>query len=167
MALVLLSGTAAKAQVIDFTLTSPAYQTAAPGAIVAFDATVSDADPSADVYLNSDSTSGALPVDDGPFSSFPVYLGPPVPPDATSVITYTGLLFNVAVPLGTPDGSYSGSFAIQGGSDSSAGDTLGAVDFTVQVTTVPEGGTEAIYLLLAAAICFGALLFVRRDQTAR
>jgi hypothetical protein len=77
------------------------------------------------------------------------------------------LLFNVAVPLGTPDGSYSGSFAIQGGSDSSAGDTLGAVDFTVQVTTVPEGGTEAIYLLLAAAICFGALLFVRRDQTAR
>jgi hypothetical protein len=38
MALVLLSGTAAKAQGIDFTLTSPAYQTAAPGAIVAFDA---------------------------------------------------------------------------------------------------------------------------------
>jgi len=70
MALVLLSGTAAKAQVIDFTLTSPAYQTAAPGAIVAFDAIVSDADPSADVYLNSDSTSGALTVDAGPFSSF-------------------------------------------------------------------------------------------------
>jgi hypothetical protein len=165
VAFVLMVCTAAKGQTIDFTLTSPSTQNASDGSVVGFDATVTDVNPSVDVYLNGDSGSGAgsLTLDDSPFTGgFPLYLGPPVPPDLTSVTTYTGLLFNVDVPPGTPVGSYDGSFIIQGGADGGASDTLGTVNFTVNV--VPEGGASSMYLLLAGGVCFGAMALRSRKK---
>ena len=148
----LLAGTAAKAGTFSFALDAP-YQDAVVGRTIAFYATVGNTDPDVTVYLNGDSPSMQSPptLDDNPFLiGFPLSLGPGD--------TYHGELFDVTVPLGTPDGVYAGNFTIHGGSDRDAQDTLGSANFNVDVTgsAVPEPSSPVL-LVTGLAGLGGAL----------
>ena len=133
----LLAGTTAKADPLSLILGSP-FQTISPGGTVAFNATVTNTTGAA-IFLNGDSsTLDALldPSDlsDADYASFPLSLDPGA--------SFTGPLFTVTVPLGTPGGIYAGSFEITGGGDGSASFSLGSADFNIDVTgtgaVVPE-----------------------------
>jgi len=141
----LLAGTPAKADpVLSLTLLDANPSVVSGTTTVTFDATVANPSGSSVVmYLNSDSPNVDLPlsVDDIPFNSNSNFwtLNPGD--------SYTGLLFNVDIPLGTPTGTYNGSFSITGEIDpygSSNGgdntDTLATANFTVQIT--PEESSD-------------------------
>jgi hypothetical protein len=125
-----LACTAAKADSFSITLT-PAFQSG-DQSVFAFDATVTN-NSDLTVYLNGDNTfvDSPLTVDDSPFDiDWPLTLGPGD--------SYSGLLFNVDLPLDTL-GDYSGSFEFLGGHYSSNElYPLGTADFEVEVTPEPS-----------------------------
>jgi hypothetical protein len=132
----LLAGTPAKADPLSITLAAP-FQSG-PENVFAFIATVTNTSLTT-VYLNADSfnVDAPLTVDDSPYiDNYPLSLSPG---------SYTGLLFNVDVPPGTPAGLYAGSFEIIGGGPSDFTDVAGSATFNVDVT--PEPGS--LILLLA------------------
>ncbi len=138
LACLLLAGSAATADSLSIDLLAP-YQTGVPGDVVVFDATVTN-NPDATVYLNGDFTyvDSPLILDDSPyFNDYPLTLAPGEP--------YTGVLFNVDIPLGTPAGLYTGYFQITGGTDSSSEDVLGTADFDV-ATMAPEPSSLLLIL---------------------
>ena len=146
IACLLLPGTAAKADPLTITLDAP-FQSG-DASVFEFYATVTNT--SADtVYLNGDLpyVDSPLTVDDNPFGSYPLTL--------VAGDSYSGLLFNIDVPIGTPIGLYTGYFDITGGSDSNAGDTVGEANFDVYVTPEPSGllllGSGLAALTLAKA----------------
>jgi hypothetical protein len=144
----LLVGTA-KADSLTITLASP-YQIG-PGPVFEFDATVTN-DSSKTVYLNGYFTfvNPALTLDATPYESFPLTLG--------AGDSYTGLLFDVDVPSGTPLGLYTGYFDITGGHyNSSEQYTMGTAYFDIQVTPEPSS-----LLLLASGLAGLAGIFRRR-----
>lgn len=127
----LLLGTAAKANSLNITLASP-YQSSSGASAVAFDATVTN-ETSQTVDLNGDSfdVDSPLTVDDSPFfSNFPLSLG--------AGNSFTGELFAVYTPIGTPLGLYSGSFEITDGLGTAASDILGTANFNVYIAATPE-----------------------------
>ncbi|HEX5285267.1 MAG TPA: PEP-CTERM sorting domain-containing protein [Bryocella sp.] len=127
----LLPGTAAKANSLNITLASP-YQSSPGASVVAFDATVTN-ETSQTVDLNGDSfnVDSPLTVDDSPFfSDFPFSLG--------AGKSFTGELFAVNIPIGTPLGLYSGSFEITDGLGVAASDILGTANFDVYTVATPE-----------------------------
>jgi hypothetical protein len=129
----LFAGTAAKADSLTVALTAP-FQSGIVGTVdvFAFDATVTN-DTAQTVYLNGDDYSVAAPmtVDDSPFNdSYPLSLGPGD--------SYTGLLFNVDVPPGTPQGLYAGNFEIIGGGPTDYTDVAGSANFDAQLTPEPS-----------------------------
>ena len=139
----LLAGTAAKADPLTITLAAP-FQSGLGGDVLAFDATVTNTSDQV-VYLNGDDYNLGAPLilDDSPYFDF--Y---PLTLDAGD--SYTGLLFYVDIPTGTPVGVYPGSFEITGGSDDSAGDVVGEADFDVYVTPEPSS-----FLLLGTGLITG------------
>ena len=152
-ALLLLAAGGARANALNLTLTQ-AFQYANPGDPVSFDATVSapETNDSA-IYLNGDNTYVDLPLSlaDDPFlSSFPLSLSPGD--------SYEGTLFTVTVPSGTPDGIYTGYFKLLGGADGNASDALAYAAFNVDVSTVPEPGSAALFGMGLA----GLLVVARR-----
>jgi hypothetical protein len=151
IACLLLAGTAAKAGTLSITLFAP-FQSGA-GKVFAFDATVTNTSGST-VFLNADAFSVASPlmVDDSPFFLTPISLGPSN--------SFTGLLFNVDVPVGTPVGVYTGSFEILGSSDPADTTTVaGSAVFNVQATPEPS---SLILVLMGFAGVGGSLLRRRR-----
>jgi hypothetical protein len=142
MAAFLLAGTAAKADPLTITFAAP-FQSGLGGDVLAFDATVTNTSGDA-VYLNGDDFNLGAPLilDDSPFYLYPLTLG--------AGDSYTGLLFNVDMPSGTPVGVYPGSFEITGGSDGSAQDVVGEADFDVYVTPEPSS-----FLLLGTGLITG------------
>jgi type 1 fimbria pilin len=154
----LLAGTAAKADLVSFTISSP-FQSTGSGGTVTFDATVTN-NTNQVIYLNGDTwTLDALlnPSDlsDADYNIyFPLFLTP-----GESV---TNPLFTVTVPPGTLSGIYAGSFEITGGSAGSDQSDLGSADFNVAVTgtVVPEPPT--VVLLLSGLAGLGRTLRRRR-----
>lgn len=140
-AAILLTSVYAHADSVSLTLQDPYLETASPGT---FDFTATVSAPSTNTgveYLNSDSFSVTEPSltlpqltlnDSGFFNNFPIFMNPGS--------SFTGSLFTVTVPAGTPEGIYAGSFTILGGEDGGAGtaaNMLATVDFNVQVTPEP------------------------------
>jgi hypothetical protein len=129
-----LSSAAAYADTVTFTLSSPTgFIPPAGGGSVTFDATVSaPSSNGAAVFLNGDSFNITAPItldDSDFFSDFPPSLAP-----GTS---FTGDIFTLTAPPGTPDGTYLGTFTLLGGADGNASDALGTVNFAV-VTPEPS-----------------------------
>jgi len=147
----LLAGSAAKADTFSFAIDS-SLQYAVAGDTLAFDASVTNLDPTATVWLNSaqiTSLDSRLTGDTTPFfSSFPFFLDPLA---AGPSYTYDGEMFDITVPLGTTPGVYAGEVQILGGSDESASDILGDEVFSVDVTgdttsVVPEPSSLVLLL---------------------
>jgi hypothetical protein len=128
----LLAGTAARADSLSIVLAAP-FQSGVEGLVdeFQFNATVTN-ESAQTVDLNGDdfSVDAPLSVDDSPFNSYPLSLGPGD--------SYTGVLFNVDVPLTTPQGLYAGSFEIIGGGPTDYTDVVGAANFNVQITPEPS-----------------------------
>lgn len=147
----LLAGTAAKADpVLTLTLTQ-AVQIGTGGDLLTFDATVTDVSPTEVVYLNSDSASVDPPLvlDASPFfANFPLSMNPGD--------SYSGELFDVQIPDGTPLGLYAGSFEILGGDQSDYTDVIASADFDVKVTPEPSS------LVLLASGLAGLAVTIRR-----
>ena len=147
IACLLLAGTAAKASSLSIDLLAP-FQSG-PAGVFSFSATVTNTSGSI-VYLNADafSVDSPLTVDDSPFFLTPLSLGP--------TNSFTGLLFNVDVPPGTPIGVYAGSFEILGSADPSDNTTVaGSAVFNVDVAPEPS---SLILLLIGLAGLGGSLL---------
>jgi hypothetical protein len=128
----LLAGTVAKADTLTLTLASP-DQSGVGGQMLTFDATLTDIDPTEVVFLNGDLplVDSPLTIDDSPFNdNYPLSLNLPD--------SFTGELFTVFIPDGTPSGLYTGSFEIVGGSDGNAQDVLASANFDVNVTPEPS-----------------------------
>jgi PEP-CTERM motif len=158
LAATLLLSSRTFADTIDLSLNAPA-QPGTAGSTVSFVATMlAPGTNGGTVFLNGDSFNISSPLildDSGFFNDFPLSLDPGD--------SFSGTLFSIALPSNLAAGLYTGSFEILGGADSGALDTLGSVDFQVNVaptaSTVPE--PESL-MLLAAGLPGVALLMQRK-----
>jgi hypothetical protein len=144
LAATLLLSSRTFADTIDLSLNATA-QPGTAGSTVSFVAMVlAPGTNGGTVFLNGDSFNVSSPLildDSGFFNDFPLSLDPGE--------NFSGTLFSMALPSNLAAGLYTGSFEILGGADSDALDTLGSVDFQVNVapSTVPE--PESLMLLVA------------------
>jgi hypothetical protein len=145
------------ADTISLNLTAP-VQSSTAGSTVSFSATVSAPGTNgATVFLNGDSFDVTSPLvldDSGFFSTFPLSLDPGD--------SFSGTLFSIALPSNLAAGLYTGSFEILGGADSGTFNTLGSVDFQVNVAPAASTVPEPESLMLLAAGLPGVAILVQR-----
>jgi hypothetical protein len=144
---------AALADTLNFTLTQSLLG-AHPGNTVTFEATVSaPITNGADIFLNGDSGNlGTLTIDDSDFfANAPFFLTPGQ--------SATFDIFSVAIPVGTPLGTYGGFFEILGGADGGANDVLATANFSVVATPEPSS------LMLLGSGLAGLVGVVRRKRS--
>ena len=107
----------------------------------------------APIFLNGDSFTIALPLslDDTPFLlNFPLMMKPGD--------NFSGVLFTIFIPYGTPLGTYEGFFQILGGSDPFGLDPISnVVEFRVDVIPEPDS-----LLLLVGSGAIGLFGLARR-----
>lgn len=145
IAFLLLVAGAARADSVTITL-SQAYQVGLDGDVIAFNGTI-DNTSGVTEYLNGDNVyvDSPLVFDDSPYDlDAPLSLGPGD--------SYTGLLFNIDIPLTAPAGLYTGYFGITGGTTDTSLDPLEVpANFDVNVTPEPASllllGTGLLALL--------------------
>ena len=125
---------------------------AVPGQTVTFSATLMNAGAT-EAFLNGDSFTFPLPVDDTPF-----FLN--TPPSLAPGQSFTGPVLNVNVPSGTPLGLYVGVFNVLGGDTAQQFTVLASRDFGVQVVPEPSAFSAMTGALLVA------VLFRRRVRSA-
>jgi hypothetical protein len=147
------------ADTIDLSLNAPA-QPGTAGSTISFVATVlAPGTNGGTVFLNGDSFNVSSPLildDSGFFNDFPLSLDPGD--------SFSGTLFSIALPSNLASGLYTGSFEILGGADSDALDTLGSVDFQVNVAPTASTVPEPESLMLLAAGLPGVALLVQRKR---
>jgi hypothetical protein len=157
LAATLLLSSRTFADTIDLSLNAPA-QPGTAGSTVSFVATVlAPGTNGGTVFLNGDSFDAFSPLildDSGFFTDFPLSLDPGD--------SFSGTLFSIALPSNLAAGLYTGSFAILGGADSDALDTLGSVDFQVNVAPTASTVPEPESMMLMAAGLPGVALLVQR-----
>ena len=140
LAAMLFSAPQAKADSLSLTLDSP-NQFGFPGTTFDYYGTLTaDSNNHGTLFLNADSFNVDVPFsldDSGFFFGGPLFMNPGD--------TFHGLLFSIS-SAPQPNGTYNGFFAIVGGGDFSAQDTLASSSFSA---TVPEPGT---LLLLGAGL---------------
>lgn len=154
----LFCASTAKADTFTFSI-DPVKQSAMDGDTITFSGTVSlSLDATDSVYLSGDSITWngvGLTSDDSDFwNNFPSSLNPGD--------TFTGELFTITVAPGTPDGAYTGTFEIQGGSDGNTYDVLGAPGYEVDVTSPSSATPEPSSLVLLASGLAGLAGTLRR-----
>jgi len=154
----LFCASTAKADTFTFSI-DPSTQSAMDGDTITFSGTVSlSGDATDPVYLSGDSITWngvGLASDDSDFwGNFPSSLDPGG--------TFTGELFTVTVDPGTPDGSYTGTFELQGGAEEGAQGVLGAPGFEVDVTSPSAVTPEPSSLVLLASGLAGLAGTLRR-----
>jgi hypothetical protein len=131
--LVLLSTAVANAAMLTLVFDSSLLY-AQPGQQVTFSGTLTNTGTTT-VFLNGDSVTFPLPVDDTPF-----FLQ--TPPALGAGASATASILDVLVPGGTPPGLYTGSFSVVGGDSAASLDVLTTNAFAVQV--VPEPATSGL-----------------------
>jgi len=133
----LLAVSSARADVIYLTVYDQ-FRNASPGDVLYFGGDVwADGANEGWMFLNGDTALVDWPLimDDTPFFA---YFPPALEPGDG---WYDDLLFTVTVPMDAPDGFYTGSFEIDGGSDQQTYDPLASADFNIQIgesTGAPE-----------------------------
>jgi opacity protein-like surface antigen len=126
-----LTATAAHADTVVFTLSSPTASTTA-GGTATYSATISaPLTNGAPVFLNGDTITLSDPTavsydDSGLFGNFPASLNPGD--------SKTEVLFTLSAAAGTMPGMYSGSYVLEGGADANAQTVLDTEPFTFDVT---------------------------------
>ena len=161
LGLALMASAPASADIINFSLFNPP-QTANPGTVLSFSATVSAPTTNgAPVFLNADSTTIDFPLtldDSGFFNNFPLSLNPGG--------SFTGVLFTVSVPTYvTLLDTYNGYFEIDGGADSNAGGFLASVNFQIEVVPAPAVPEPGMVLPLAGLAGMAAMVLRRKRCT--
>jgi hypothetical protein len=131
-------------------------QTVQPGQTATFTGMLTNTE-SGVVFLNGDSYTFPLTVDDTPFFLTPVSLGPGD--------SFTGVLFNVVVGPATSPGLYTGVFDVLGGPTLGSNDVIASSNFGVQV--VPEPSTVYGALSGLALLGLDYLRRLRRQQSQR
>ena len=140
-----MTGTA-QAVPITFTLGSSLLTTTA-GMTVTFTGTLTETGGST-TFLNGDTFSSTLPVNDTPFFlNFPLSLTP--------LQTFTAAMFTVTVPAATAAGVYSGTVGVLGGTLPSSLGLLASQPFAVSVTPAAVPEPELGLILLLGSGAFG------------
>lgn len=121
-----------------------------PGGTVRFSGAIQNTTQST-VFVKSDTITKPpqFSANDRLASSLPIMLA--------AAQSFSGSLFDVIIPPGTPEGVYAGSLDLFGGPHSESADLLASAPFTV--TVVPEPGT---WVLLAAGVILIPVLRRRR-----
>ena len=157
----LAAAPAAHAQLL-FTLT-PAGLAGTPGSTLQYAGTLSNTSTTDTVFLNGDSptlNAPGLTLDAGPFEgNAPLSLGPV----GSGSDIYSGGFFDISIDPAAQPGTYVGTFAIQGGADGDAQDTVATHDFSVTVlpAAVPEA-SSVVSLGLLLMLGLGGVVVARR-----
>ena len=138
-----------------FVSISPGTLTGNPGDTLQFFGTLTNT-TSSTVFINGDTfTFPPGTVDDSPFLTAPLSLGP-------NEVSGSFEMFDVIIPIDLPPATYDGTFNVEGGADGNADDLLGTSAFHVEVesSAVPEPASLG---LLASGIAM-MLAFAKKRR---
>ena len=145
-----MSSVAAYADSLNFTLNSPNGSVPESGGSRTYSATVSASSANTGaIFLNGDSFNVTAPIkldDTGFFTNFPITLAPGA--------SFTGDLFTLTAPAGSPFGTFLGTFSLLGGSNAGSTSVLGTANFSVATTPEPSSVVLTLTAMAGLGIAF-------------